>query len=59
LRAARNTAPDYETNQGHVLIALRNAFYQALHAPTVEEGVVATVMGAVTPTRTRPSPARY
>jgi len=45
LRAARATAPDYETNQGHVLIALQNAFYQALHAPTVEEGVVATVMG--------------
>jgi len=45
LRAARTTAPDYETNQGHVLIALQNAFYQALHAPTVEEGVVATVMG--------------
>ena len=45
LRAARATSPDYETNQGHVLIALQNAFYQALHAPTVEEGVVATVMG--------------
>ena len=45
LRAARATSPDYETNQGHVLIALQNAFYQALHASTVEEGVVATVMG--------------
>lgn len=45
LRAARDTAPAYETNQGHVLIALQNAFYQALHAPTIEEGVVATVMG--------------
>lgn len=45
LRAARGTSPDYETNQGHVLIALQNAFYQVLHAPTVEEGVVATVMG--------------
>jgi len=45
LRAARDTAPPYETNQGHVLIALQNAFYHALHAPTVEEGVVGTVMG--------------
>jgi ADP-ribosylglycohydrolase len=45
LCAARDTLPDYETNQGHVLIALQNAFYQALHAPTIEEGVVATVMG--------------
>lgn len=44
LRAARDGAPDYEANQGHVLIALQNAFYQALHAPTVEEGIVATVM---------------
>ena len=45
LRAARDAAPAYETNQGHVLIALQNAFYHALHAPTVEEGIVATVMG--------------
>jgi ADP-ribosylglycohydrolase/fructose-1,6-bisphosphatase/inositol monophosphatase family enzyme len=30
-------------HQGFVLIALRNAFYELLHAPTLEEGVVATV----------------
>ncbi len=30
--------------QGWVLIALQNAFYQALHAPNVEEGLVDTVM---------------
>jgi ADP-ribosylglycohydrolase len=29
---------------GWVLIALQNAFYQLLHAPSFEEGVVATVM---------------
>jgi ADP-ribosylglycohydrolase len=29
---------------GWVLIALQNAFYQLLHAPNVEEGVVDTVM---------------
>lgn len=45
LAAARHDPPNYERHQGHVLIALQNAFYQALHAPTFEEGVVATVMG--------------
>ena len=32
------------TQQGWVLIALQNAFYQLLHAATLEKGVVATVM---------------
>lgn len=45
LEAAAHAAPAYERNQGHALIALQNAFYQALHAPSVEEGIVATVMG--------------
>jgi ADP-ribosylglycohydrolase len=45
LAAARHAPPAYEHNQGHVLIALQNAFYQALHAATLEDGVVATVMG--------------
>ncbi len=45
LEAAATTAPDYEHQQGYVVIALQNAFYQALHAPSFEEGVVATVMG--------------
>ncbi len=44
LSAARTTPPaDYFTNQGFVLIALQNAFYQLLHAPSLEEGVVATI----------------
>ena len=45
LEAAAHVAPAYERKQGHVLIALQNAFYQALHAPSVEEGIIATVMG--------------
>src|SRR5262249_49813780 len=45
LEAARHSAPaDYITQQGWVLIALQNAFYQLLHAPTLEEGIVDTVM---------------
>jgi len=45
LAESRHAKPQYESNQGHVLIALHNAFYQALHASSFEEGVVATVMG--------------
>jgi ADP-ribosylglycohydrolase/fructose-1,6-bisphosphatase/inositol monophosphatase family enzyme len=45
LRAAREAPPaDYVTQQGWVLIALQNAFYQLLHARTLEDGLVATVM---------------
>jgi ADP-ribosylglycohydrolase len=33
-----------DSRQGWVLIALQNAFYQALYAPDVEEGLVDTVM---------------
>lgn len=36
--------PDFMLHQGWVLVALRNAFYQLLHAPSFEEGVVDTVM---------------
>jgi len=43
LKAARDTTPEYEHNQGHVLIALQNAWYQALHAPSFMVGVMATV----------------
>ncbi len=43
-RAATARPDDYATNQGHVIIALQNAFYQALHAPSFEEGVVDTIM---------------
>jgi ADP-ribosylglycohydrolase len=35
---------DSRTNQGWVLTALGNAFYQLLYAPNLEEGVVDTVM---------------
>jgi ADP-ribosylglycohydrolase len=44
LEAARQGPPaNLETKQGWVLIALQNAFFQLLHAPTLEEAVVATV----------------
>jgi len=44
VREARLNPPaDYERQQGWVLIALQNAFYQLLHAPSLEEGVVDTV----------------
>lgn len=35
---------DYSTQMGWVLIALQNTFWQLLHAQSLEEGVVATVM---------------
>ncbi len=45
VEAARARPPaDYSSQMGWVLIALQNAFYQLLHAPSLEEGVVATVM---------------
>jgi ADP-ribosyl-[dinitrogen reductase] hydrolase len=45
LTAARERPPrDYMTQMGSVLVALQNAFYQLLHAPSLEEGVVDTVM---------------
>jgi ADP-ribosylglycohydrolase len=43
VEAAQRAAPaDFLTQQGWVLIALQNAFFQLLHAPTLEEAVVAT-----------------
>ncbi len=45
LAKAAHSKPNYEHHIGHVLIALQNAFYQVLHAPSFEEGVVDTVMG--------------
>ena len=45
IREARKTPPeDYVHLQGWVLIALQNALWQLLHAPSLEEGVVDTVM---------------
>jgi ADP-ribosylglycohydrolase/fructose-1,6-bisphosphatase/inositol monophosphatase family enzyme len=44
LRAARDAPPrEYLRNQGFVLVALQNAFFQLLHAPSLEEGIVRTV----------------
>jgi ADP-ribosylglycohydrolase len=36
--------PSYIKRQGWVLVALQNAFHQLLHAPSLEAGVIATVM---------------
>jgi ADP-ribosyl-[dinitrogen reductase] hydrolase len=45
IQEAADTAPeDYCTHQGWVLIAFQNALYQLLHAPSLEEGVVDTIM---------------
>jgi ADP-ribosylglycohydrolase len=45
LASARTAPPaDYQTKMGLVHIALQNAFYQSLHAPGLEAGVVDTVM---------------
>lgn len=45
LREAASSPPaDYTTQQGWVLIALQNAFYQLLNAPTPEEAIIDTVM---------------
>jgi ADP-ribosyl-[dinitrogen reductase] hydrolase len=49
LNAAASVPPAFETNHGHVLIALQNAFHQALYAPSFETGLVDTVMGAGDP----------
>jgi ADP-ribosyl-[dinitrogen reductase] hydrolase len=43
LEAARSEPPAFVTSSGRVLVALQNAFYQALHAPTCEEAMVRTV----------------
>jgi ADP-ribosylglycohydrolase len=44
LLAAQDTAPSCDAaRQGFVLVALQNAFFELLHAPDLETGVVATV----------------
>ncbi len=44
LEAARHAPPeDYLSQQGWVVLAVHNAFYQLLHARSLEEGVVGTV----------------
>ena len=42
-RAASEPAVCDAATEGYVLIALQNAFYELLHAPSLEAGVVATV----------------
>lgn len=42
--AAAGPPEDYMTQMGWVLIALRNALWQLRHAPTLEEGVIDSVM---------------
>jgi ADP-ribosyl-[dinitrogen reductase] hydrolase len=41
--AERQPPSDFMTQQGWVLVALQNAFFQLRHAPSVEAAVVATV----------------
>jgi ADP-ribosylglycohydrolase len=41
--AERHNVDDFSTRMGWVLIAFQNAFFQLLHAATLEEGVVDTV----------------
>ena len=44
LDAAEDGPPaSFTVHEGWVLIALRNAFFQLLHAPSLEEGLIATV----------------
>ena len=43
-RAAHEPPRDFLTHMGWTLIALQNALWQMLHAPSLEEGVVDTVM---------------
>ncbi len=42
--AAAGPPEDYMTHMGWVLIALRNALWQLRHAPSLEEGVIDSVM---------------
>lgn len=45
LRKAQKAPPsDYISHMGWVLVALQNTFYQILHADTLEEGIVDTIM---------------
>lgn len=42
--ASREPPSEYQRHMGWVRIALQNAFYRLLHAPTLEAGVIETVM---------------
>jgi ADP-ribosyl-[dinitrogen reductase] hydrolase len=43
-RAASTPPPDYLRQQGWVLTAFQNAFFRLLHAPSLELGIIDTVM---------------
>lgn len=43
-RAAIEPPSNFSVHEGWVLLALQNAFFRLLHASSLEEGVVATVM---------------
>lgn len=43
-KAAEEPLADYVHQQGWVMIAFQNALYQLLHAPSLEAGVVDTIM---------------
>jgi ADP-ribosyl-[dinitrogen reductase] hydrolase len=43
-KAASKPPDDYSTQMGWVLIALQNAFWQLMHAESLEEGIVSSVM---------------
>jgi ADP-ribosylglycohydrolase len=43
-KAANEQPADYIHQQGWVMIAFQNALYQLLHAPSLEAGVVDTIM---------------
>jgi ADP-ribosylglycohydrolase len=45
LERAATEPPPYTPQDGFVLVALQNAFFQLLHAASVEEGLIATVAG--------------
>jgi hypothetical protein len=57
VNAASKPPADYQNKMGWVLIALQNAFWQLLHAESLEEGVVRTLCRVMIRIRTRPSPA--
>jgi ADP-ribosyl-[dinitrogen reductase] hydrolase len=44
IEKASGEKPDFGKHSGHVIVALQNALFQLLHADSLEEGVVATVM---------------
>jgi ADP-ribosyl-[dinitrogen reductase] hydrolase len=44
LDAAQTTPADYESKKGWVIIAFQNALWQMLNAPSLEDGVVDTIM---------------